>query len=720
MPQFNGKQKFSAYQVLLFCTWHGGKASLRCPRNGQANEIPLGISVLSHIATGCLEQATGKAHRVVFASPDTGQQGEVTFIRCFVTSMHCRGRRWGHWLEFHMFSYFTSLKGGFFLCFLLCFLSISQAFEEPTLRPTVVSASRTEQIVTDVIAHTTVIGRDAIEQSQLIDLPSLLAREAGFQFTQNGGRGLQASAFLRGAASLQVLVLVDGVPMTKQDTTGAVSLEHIMLDQVDRVEIVRGNVSAIYGSGAIGGVIQVFTRDTQTGSNAFVSTETGSYGSKKAVAGTQGKVGDWLYALTAGNNSTRGRSAMNVAQGINVNPDNDGYRNDNYVVNLSYNLSPLHKLGFRSSGTYGRFDYDVSDAVFALPTDINKGSTLIQSNTLFWNAQVSPNWKSKINASDSSEKNTASTIGLYPFDSQAKTHTQLISWINEFALSQAVMTAGVDSQVQAVNTDDGYGTFLNKNRTANAVYAGMLYTLDADSFQLNVRHDSVENTGSKNTSYFGYARQLTPQWRVTVAHSTAFNVAPLGYLYDPTYGTPTLKPETATTQEIGLQWAAASHVLRATYFTTRTKDLLLYDMSTYRFANISSANNEGLEASYSGRLNTTDLRASLTLQKPVNEATGNILDRRAKTLASASASQLLGLWTLGSSLRFTGARPDTGSHPGLTSYWLLDTTARYRLSSDWVVYGRVENLTDKTYQTAYGYQQLPRTIYLGATWDFKH
>jgi len=619
-----------------------------------------------------------------------------------------------------MFSFFKSHKGGFFLCIFICFLSISQASEEPTLRPTVVTASRTEQIVTDVIAHTTVIGRDAIEQSQMIDLPSLLAREAGFQFTQNGGRGTQASAFLRGAASMQVLVLVDGVPMTKQDTTGAVSLEHIMLNQVDRIEIVRGNVSAIYGSGAIGGVIQVFTLDTQAGSNAFVSTETGSYGSKKTVAGTQGKAGEWQYALTVGNISTRGRSAMNTLQGANVNPDNDGYRNDNYAVNLSYNLSPLQKLGFRSSGTDGRFEYDVSDALYASPRDMNKGTTLIQRNTLYWNAQVSPDWKSKINASDSTEKNTATTIGLYPLDTKAKTHTQLIAWINEFAISQAVITAGIDSQVQKVDTDDGYGSLLNKDRTANAMYAGMVSTFDADSLQLNVRHDSVENTGSKNTGYLGYGRQLTPEWKVTIAHSTSFNVAPLGYLYDPLSGTSTLKPETATTNEIGLQWAAGSNVLRATYFKTRTKDLLLYDMNTYRFANITNAHNEGLETSYSGHFNTTDLRASLTLQKPVNETTGNILDRRAKTLASVSASQLIGLWTLGSSVRFTGARPDTGSHPGLTSYLLIDTTARYRLSNDWVVFGRVENLTDKTYQTAYGYQQLPRTIYLGATWDFKH
>jgi len=618
-----------------------------------------------------------------------------------------------------MFFLFSFHRIGLVLFLCVCFFSIAQASDDFILNPTVVTASRTEQIVTDVIAHTTMLGRDAIEQSQLIDLPSLLAREAGFQFTQNGARGNQASAFLRGAASMQVLVLVDGVPMTKQDTTGAVSLEHIMLDQVDHIEIVRGNVSAIYGSGAVGGVIQVFSRESQNQPTTYASTEIGSYGSKKSLVGTQGKVNDWQYGLSVGNNATRGRSAMNPAQGSNVNSDSDGYRNDNYAVNLSYNLSSQHKLGLRSNGTNGRFEYDVSDPNYALQTDINKGTTKIQSNTLYWNTQLSPDWKSKINISDATEINTANTVGLNFFYSNAKTHTQLLSWVNEFVMSHTVVSAGIDSQVQTINSFDSYGSSLAKDRNANALYAGIVHTKEADSFQLNVRHDSMDNIESKTTNYLGYGRQVTPDWKVTLAHSTAFNVPPLGYLYDPFYGNFTLRPETASTSELGVQWALGSHILRSTYFSTRTKDLLLYDLSTDHFANISNVKNEGLETSYSGQFDKTDVRASLTLQKPVNEATGNILDRRAKTLASASASQLMGPWTLGSSIRFTGARPDTSHNPGLTGYMLLDATARYRLKSDWVVYGRLENLTDKNYQTAYGYQPLPRTIYVGASWNLK-
>ena len=582
----------------------------------------------------------------------------------------------------------------------------------------VVTASRTEQILTDALPHTTVLGREVIEQSQLVDLPSLLAREAGFQFTQNGGRGSQATAFLRGAASMQVLVLVDGIPMTKQDTTGAVSLEHIMLDQVDHIEIVRGNVSAIYGSGAIGGVIQVFTRQGQGAPSAYISTEVGTLGSQRLLAGAQGKAGDWHYAVSAGTNSTRGINAINVSQGLNVNPDLDGYRNENYTLHLSYDLNPNHQIGMRANGSHGRFDYDVSDATYASVTDIHKGTTQINSNALYWKTRISEFWKSRLHVSDGKEKNTTDTVGLYPLKTQAVTHTQLMSWVNEFQLHNLIATLGFDRQLQAIDASDDYSALLKK-RSLTAIYAGGNYKLGAHSFQINLRSDDVQEVGVKNSSYWGYGHDLNAQWKLVVTHSTAFNIAPLGYLYDPSSGNPNLKPETAQTDEVGLQWSNGSHRMRSTLFSTKTRDLLLYDMNTWQFNNVASVKNEGLETSYSGRMGRTDVRASLTLQNPINEVTGQRLVRRAQTLASTSVSQLWGQWVIGASLRYTGARPDTLDNPELPSYTLVDLTARYPLSPEWVAFGRVENLTDKIYQTAYGYNQLPRTLTVGVTWKMK-
>ena len=597
----------------------------------------------------------------------------------------------------------------------LVFISCGAALAQAPDAQLVVTASRTEQILTDVLPHTTVLGRDAIEQSQVADLPTLLAREAGFQFTQSGGRGSQATAFLRGAASLQVLVLVDGVPMTKQDTTGAVSLEHIVLDQVDRIEIVRGNVSAIYGSGAVGGVIQVFTRQPRGGASAHATMEAGSQGSSRLSLGTQGKKGDLGYAIAVGRVSTDGINAANPLQTVNANPDRDGYRNDNHSVHLSYDLGPDHKVGWRSTRFNGRFDYDVPGS-YSAPTDVHKGTARIDSNTLYWSGRFHPDWSSRLSYSDASERNTTATVGGYSFTTQAQTRTRLLSWTHQFNLQSMVFSAGVDHQIQNIDTATDHVSGLTRQRTADAVYAGLVYTRSSHSAQFNVRHDDVQGSAARDSVYLGYGYDLNRQWKLIASHATAFNVPPLGYLYDPYSGNPDLRPETAKTSEVGLQWASGAHRWRSTWFDTRTRDLLLYDMSTWQFSNISSVKNKGLETSYSARMGATDLRASLTLQDPVNEATGQQLVRRAKTLASASLSQNIGPLTLGGSVRYMGSRPDLEGRPRLSSAVLLDLTARYALSRQWTLYGRVDNATDSDYQTAYGYKQLPRTVYVGLSW----
>ena len=597
-------------------------------------------------------------------------------------------------------------------------LAASVALAQTASGEIVVTASRTEQILTDALPHTTVLGRDAIEQSQVMDLPSLLSREAGFQFTQSGGMGGQATTFLRGAASLQVLVLVDGVPVTKQDTTGAVSLEHIMLDQVERIEIVRGNVSAIYGSGAVGGVIQVFTRQGQGQPTVYVNAERGSQGTQRWNAGTRGAAGPFAFAVSVGRIRTDGINATNLSQTLNANPDVDGYRNDNHTLDLSYKLSPEHKFGVRSTHFKGRFDYDVPGS-FSLSTDVHQGRTQLDSHTLYWAARLGALWSTRLTYADAKERNDTETVGAYSFTTQAVTRTRMLSWTHQWDLPSMVVSAGLDHQTQGIEmATDGFSD-LARERESQAFYGGAVYKLEAHNLQFNLRRDHADGLSAKDSVYMGYGYDLNEQWKLIASHATAFNMPPLGYLFDPYSGNPDLRPETANTQELGVQWAQGPHRLRSTWFSSRTKDLLLYDMGSFQFSNISRVKNQGLETSYSGRYNMTDLRASLSLQDPVNEATGEQLVRRAKTLASVSVSQSLGLLTLGGSVRYTSARPDIEGKPGLPSNTLLDLTVRYSLSRDWTLYGRVENATDSRYQTAYGYNQLPRTTTLGLSWTMK-
>ena len=599
------------------------------------------------------------------------------------------------------------------------FPAVSQVLpKQVELRENVVTANRSEQLLTTALPHTTVIGRDVIERSQAVDLPSLLSSEAGFQFTQSGGRGAAASLFLRGSASLQVLLLIDGVPMTRQDTTGAISLEHVMLDQVERVEIVRGNVSAIYGSGAVGGVIQVFTRNGQGKPLGSARLEVGSYGSVRTSAGINGQIGATRIALGIGRHTTRGFSSMNATQYPNENPDNDGYRNTNYNLSVSHDLAAGHTLGLRAQGSDGKFEFDGGG--FGSATDIYKSRNTFDTWVLSSRNRITADWRSELTLSQGRERSIYdASLTAYPYDSIATTRSRTLNWTNSVVFGNWLMTLGAEHQHQTVDANDSYATQLNRARNVRALFGGWSGSFGAHALQFNLRHDDADGIGARTTGYAGYGYQLTPALKLIASTSTAFNLPPLGYLYDLYSGNPALQPESARSAELGLQWTEGAQVVRATLFRTRIDNLLLYDLNTYSFNNVSRASNKGLEVSYSGKAAGADVRASLTLQDPTDDSTGQRLVRRARTMASLGASLPLGAWQLGGDLRFTGARPDTAFNPALASYVVANLQARYALTPELALTGRIDNLFDRDYQTAWGYNQARRAAYVGVVWTQK-
>lgn len=586
------------------------------------------------------------------------------------------------------------------------------------LAEVVVTANRSQQLLTDAIPYTTVLGRDVIARSQAVDLPTLLSREAGFQFTQNGGPGTASSLFLRGSASLQVLVLVDGVPMTKQDTTGTVSLEHIMLDQVERVEVVRGNVSAIYGSGAIGGVIQVFTRRGQGAPKAFAQVEVGSFGSARGNLGISGSAGDTRFAIGVGRHHTGGFSSMNTTQFPNESVDKDGYGNTNYSLAVSHDLAPGHVFGLRTQGSEGTAEFDGGG--FGTPSDIYKSRNTLRGWSLYSHNQITKDWRSELTWSEGRENAFYDArLTAFPFDGVALSRTRTANWTNLVGVGEWLVTLGAERQQQRIDATDSFATNTNRERGVTSVFAGLSGAMGGHSLQFNVRRDAADAIAVQTTGYAGYGYQMNKSWKLLASASTAFNLPPLGYLFDPFSGNPLLRPETARSAEFGLQWAQDAQVLRATVFRTTIKDMLLYDFATFAFNNVTSVANRGLEISYSGKVATADVRASLTLQDPTDESTGRQLVRRARSMASVGATMPLGSWTVGADLRYTGARPDTLVNPSLDSYTIVNLSARYRLSPELSLTGRVENLFDRDYQTAFGYNQARRSAFVGLVWSQK-
>jgi vitamin B12 transporter len=336
--------------------------------------------------------------------------------------------------------------------------------------------------------------------------------------------------------------------------------------------------------------------------------------------------------------------------------------------------------------------------------------------TLFSQNRFADNWSSNVSYSEFHDKNANRYETAFPFDDSYRTRTRTLQWNNEVAVSSAItVTAGAERQLQFLGSNDGFGTLFNVNRNADSVYAGIQGKAGAHQWQVNARHDKIGKIDSASTGYLGYGYNLTNALKATASVSTAFSVPPLGYLYAPMFGNPNLKPEHARSAEVGLQYAMQATLLRATVFTTRTKDEFQYDFVTSRFSNIAKASNKGLELSAGSKLGDTDLRASLTLQDPRDDVTGERLSRRARTLASLSATTSVQRWKVGADVDYTGSRRDGTLE--LPAYATANLNARYPVSKAVSLFGRIENVFDRQYQTAYGFNQLPRGVFVGVNWQ---
>jgi len=581
------------------------------------------------------------------------------------------------------------------------------------LDPVLVTATGYPQPLTESLAHASVLTREDIERSQAIDLPALLAREAGVQLARSGGRGNATTLFLRGAPSSQVLLLIDGVPQTRQDASGAISIEHLMLDQVERVEIVRGNVSAIYGSGAIGGVVQVFTRRGGATTAADLVAEGGSLGYARLAANASGQFGATRFAIGVAGQRTDGTSTMDAIANPAVNPDRDAYRNGSGSASISHELAAGHQLALSLSQSEGRLDYD---SAFATAVDLQTSRTRLSTARLSSSDQFTAAWQSQLSLGWQRDDSQFTETGAFGFRSRYTSGNRLVNWSNRIDLNADWrLSAGAELQRQSIDTDDGFGGQYAKSRDVRSLFAGAQGKAGTGSVQLNLRHDDVGGVGSQTTGYAGYGWQFAPEWKLSVSASNAFNAPPLGYLYAPFFGNPALQPEEATSYELGLQYAADAQLVRATLFTSRVRNEFQYDLVTNRFANIASTDNHGLELSYSGVLGSTEIGASLTLQDPTNAATGERLLRRAATLASASAWQPIGAWRVGAQWVYAGSRSDSGGVT-LASYSVFDLLAQWNIANGVQIFGRIENLFDAQYQTVNGYPQPSRGAFVGLRW----
>jgi vitamin B12 transporter len=601
------------------------------------------------------------------------------------------------------------------------FPSFAQNTSAGTLQDVVVTATRNPQLLSSVAAHTTVITREDIENSQSIDVVALLEREVSLQRVQYGGIGTVSNVFLRGLPALDTLVLVDGVPQLGQDAVASVGLENMMLDNIERIEIVRGNVSAIYGSGAIGGVIQIFTRKAQKAPSFSLMAEAGPRGTGKLAAQTSTTAGNTAISVGASHLTTEGFPTLNAAQNLNANQNDHGYQNNSSNVSISHKVNEDHLIGVQTTQSQGMVRFESN---YGIPTDTNSSITTTNNTNLFTDDTFG-NLHSRLSFGTRSQSTSTFNTGSYTATTGSNTRVESLDWVITNALgSNWLATAGFNGQSQHIDTTsaDPADSLYNKDRDTHAVFAGLEGNFGPVSLQINGRNDSVGDW-KQSTGYLGGGYALTDAFKVIASVSTAFNAPPLGYLYDTVYGgNPALQPELAHSNEVSFQYASGGQWVRVTYFDTRIENQLNYDLTSFTFTNLARTHNTGVELSYKGNIGDTKLSASLTGQNPVDELTGQTLARRAKTLISLGATQPIAAWRLGADLHYVDQRNDANPpNPSktLAAYTVLDLTAAYTYSKEIKFTARLANASDQNYQNAYGYNQEPRSLYLGAVWTPK-
>jgi vitamin B12 transporter len=568
------------------------------------------------------------------------------------------------------------------------------------LDPIVVTATRVPQTVDETLSSVTVIEREEIERLQPQQFTDLLRGRAGIGVAENGPFGKLSSVFMRGSNSGHTLLLVDGVRMGSA-TTGSASWQYLPPSGIERIEIVRGPRTSIYGSDAIGGVIQVFTRQGLEGPprlHAFVGA--GSFNTREFGAGVAGGTPDTRYSVSASRFDTDG---IDVLTGVG-DDDRDGYDNTSLSGTLSHRLSSGAELFGNLLYSRGTTEFDADEydpATFAVvgpyaPADNDYVHAALRAGIRGF---VTPRWQSQLAVArsrdelDSFEGGTLADRVAY-FD----TRRDLIDWQNTVRLRAGwSWVAGVDAYEDHV---DASTAFAEDSRYNVGVYSVLQGALGHNDLEASLRLDDNEQFGSKTTGQLAWGRRLSDAWRVRASAGTAFNAPSFNDLYFPGFSNPDLDPEESRSVELGARYASGAWFLDAALFRTEIDDLIAFDMTTFSPQNINEARIRGLEVEVGYQAGDWSSRTSLTALEAEDRATGNELPRRSPFSARVDVNRELGAWSLGGSL-LGQARSfnDTANADRLSGFATVDLRAAYAIDRQWTLEASVRNLFDRDYAT---------------------
>lgn len=604
------------------------------------------------------------------------------------------------------------------LAILATFSAHAQTAATAELSETVVTATRVKTPLTDVLADVSIIDRSQLEQAGMQSLVDVLASLPGIQIAASGSYRSSTGVFLRGATSSQTILLVNGIRMGSA-TLGSYSLESIPLDRIERVEVLRGAAAALYGPDAVGGVIQVFTREAQDGVQRAASVGLGSDGQRKAGASLYGQSGAWSYGLGASHERATGIN-VRLPDASGFNADTDGFEFTSVDANIRYQINRQHALSAQWMASDGEYDFDGSPSPNPLRLNASNARAVahpkLEQYALKWSAQWTDTWSSLITVGRTKDLSTnrywRQSDGAAAGENRFNTTRQQLGWQNDIRIGKDVLTLLAEQREDKVDSTTAYTVSQRKVRGLAASYA---LKRDAWDSLATVRRDQNSQFGSFNTWALSGGYKLNGQFRLVGSAGTTFQAPSFNQLYFPGFGNPDLKPQQGRAQEIGLRYQQGSTRASAVLYRNEVKGFIT--PATNAQSNLAVL--KGITLALDQSWGATALSLSYDHADPRLKPSNDRVTRVARNLLRAQVSHQHGAWKPYAELRLSSNREDT-QWPGrvtLPGYGLLNVGTSYKLNTNTSLQARLNNVTDKNYSLANGFTTPGRNLFVSLNWN---
>ena len=578
---------------------------------------------------------------------------------------------------------------------------------DSVLPVTVVTASRFEQSVEEVVSDITVIDRAEIERYGAVSLSEILSKLPGIQSVDTGSPQL----FIRGANANMTVIYVDGVRIDPQDkASGNPRLDLIKLEQVQRIEILRGPASDTYGAKAMGGVIQIFTDGAPEG--IWTSVGAGSEALRTVGFGAAGPLND-MISYRIGFNRSISDGYDTQPSLANIGPTMPWHDSS---VNAAFEFKPRtdHKIRYVINSVDRYAESNDKWATYGL-ANVQTFSKQMTSG-LTWFADWRDQWRSQVSVNHSRISTDGTDASNYV------TTGRDISVLAQHESDSGTLSVGLESKLDKLKAaSDAFNLAITDKRRQNGASVGWAFEIRDLAWKLSTRFDDDEKFGGNTSNAVGVSMPFGTSWRVSAGVGTAFR-APTIEQTTGSYGSATLRPEVGISKELRLAYGDGDSSADLTIYRSDYRDMFGTGGSAcaagmFCYINVSRAKVEGLTLGGKTQIGIATLSGHVDVLRARDSVTGKLLNYRPKESATVDLTAPIQQWSAGAQWRGVGQRYYASGASVLRGYALLDLHASRPIGRHWTLQTRVENAANRTYDSD-GYNAAPeRRWFVGLKWQ---